>query len=247
LQPGFCLLLAVPYDPELYFFGEEISMTLRAFTSGYDLFHPNEILVWHDYVRADAIRHWDDHVPAGASNPRVAWKDLDTFSRQKVFQLLHGSAVENRDDRFGLGFARTREEYEIYAGFSFELRKMQDYTRYAFEPPNPAIPADWADRVYTWLVRIAVNVAALSPGALEDSTFWMVAIQDADRREIRRNDFQRKEMTVDDKESEIVLICEMQSGIIPASWSVQPFSRSYGWGTKLEGVFTESDFSIIED
>ena len=42
----------VPYDPELYFIGEEITMTLRAFTSGYDLFHPCNRIVWHDYVRA---------------------------------------------------------------------------------------------------------------------------------------------------------------------------------------------------
>ena len=61
----------VGYDPELYFFGEEIAMTLRAFTHGYDLFHPNEVLVWHDYVRAYAKRHWDDHTEGKAGRPRL--------------------------------------------------------------------------------------------------------------------------------------------------------------------------------
>jgi hypothetical protein len=247
----------VPYDPELYFFGEEISMTLRAFTSGYDLFHPNEIVAWHDYVRAYAIRHWDDHAAEesdGITKPSPAWSELDGFSRQKVLELLHGNAFEERareasvqSPRFGLGTVRTREDYERYAGLSFELRKMQDYTRYAFEPPNPPSPADWPDRIYTWLARIAVNIIALSPGALDESSFWVVAIQDQDRREIRRHDFQRKDMTVDGTESQIVLICEMQSGIIPATWSVHPFNRSTGWGTKLEGRFAETDFSIIND
>ncbi len=36
-------------------------MTVRAFTHGYDLFHPCETIVWHDYVRKDAVKHWDDH------------------------------------------------------------------------------------------------------------------------------------------------------------------------------------------
>jgi hypothetical protein len=30
----------VPYDPYLYFFGEEITLAVRAFTHGYDFFHP---------------------------------------------------------------------------------------------------------------------------------------------------------------------------------------------------------------
>jgi glycosyltransferase involved in cell wall biosynthesis len=30
----------VPYDPELYFHGEEISLAARSYTWGYDLFHP---------------------------------------------------------------------------------------------------------------------------------------------------------------------------------------------------------------
>ena len=247
----------VPYDPELYFFGEEISMTLRAFTTGYDLFHPVENVAWHDYVRTYANRHWDDHAPepsAAITKGSSVWKDLDTVSRQKVLQLLHGNASEDADlassnllGRFGLGAVRTREDYERYTGISFALRKLQDYTRYGFEPPNPASPADWPERIYTWLVRVAVNAAELSPGALDDFSFWMVTIHDENRREIRRHDFQRKELTVHGTESQIVLICEIESGIIPAFWSVWPFSRSGGWGRRLEGALAESDFSIIKD
>jgi hypothetical protein len=38
----------VPYDPELYFTGEESAMTVPAFTNGYDLFHPAENIIWRD-------------------------------------------------------------------------------------------------------------------------------------------------------------------------------------------------------
>ncbi len=41
----------VPYDPELYFHGEEIMLAIRAFTHGYDLFHPPEHILWHEYTR----------------------------------------------------------------------------------------------------------------------------------------------------------------------------------------------------
>ncbi|HEY0796824.1 MAG TPA: GlcNAc-transferase family protein, partial [Acidisarcina sp.] len=58
--PG-CFVQEVPYDPELYFYGEESTMTVRAFTHGYDLFHPHVPLVWHDYIRDSATRHWDNH------------------------------------------------------------------------------------------------------------------------------------------------------------------------------------------
>jgi hypothetical protein len=232
-------------------------MTLRAFTSGYDLFHPIENVAWHDYVRAYAIRHWEDHASeetTSIAKSSFAWSDLDGFSQKKVRQLLGAMQLENHTTdssdllgRYGLGSMRSREEYERYAGVSFALRKVQDYTRYAHEPPNPETSPDWADRIYTWLVRVAVNVAKLPPGALDDLGFWVVTIQDEDRREIRRHDFQRKELNVSGNESEIVLICEIQSGIIPVFWSVQPFSRFGGGGIRLDGVLTELDFTIVKD
>jgi len=46
----------IPYDPDLYFYGEEISLSVRAFTHGYDLFHPHTCVVWHQYTRKGAIR-----------------------------------------------------------------------------------------------------------------------------------------------------------------------------------------------
>lgn len=247
----------VPYDPELYFFGEEISMTLRAFTSGYDLFHPVENVAWHDYVRAYAIRHWEDHIsdrPASIEKRSIAWNDLDGLSQKKVRQLLEPRPLDSGDaassdllGSYGLGSTRSREDYERYAGISFELRKVQDYTRYAHEPPNPETSPDWPDRIYSWLVRVVVSTARLPPGALDDLGFWVVTIQDEDRREIRRHDFARKDLDVSGEESEIVLICEIQSGIIPAFWTIQPFTRFGGGGTRLDGILIESDFTVVND
>ena len=51
----------VPIDPELYFFGDEMVLGLRAYTRGYDLFHPHRIVGWHAYSRNQRVPHWDDH------------------------------------------------------------------------------------------------------------------------------------------------------------------------------------------
>ena len=61
----------VPYDPELYFHGEEISLALRAFTHGYDLFHPSQHILWHFYSRAEHAKHWSDH-QRGSSDQRAS-------------------------------------------------------------------------------------------------------------------------------------------------------------------------------
>ncbi|ADW71537.1 GlcNAc-transferase family protein [Granulicella tundricola] len=234
----------VPYDPDLYFFGEEIAMTLRAFTSGYDLFHPVESVAWHDYARAYATRHWDDRKPVvseGASGA-TAWRDLDRLSRERVASLLRG---ETAGEPFGLGTVRTIEEYETHAGLSFRLRRMQDYTRRALEPPNPPLPSDWTAEIFTWMVRITVHRTALSACAFEEAGFWVVAIQDEDRHEIDRHDVTKAELSTIGDAPQIVLIREIHSGIIPESWSVQPFGRSAGWGPKISGKLDELDYSII--
>ena len=50
----------VPHDPEYYFHGEEISIGVRAYTWGYDLFHPHKVVAWHEYTRKGRKKQWDD-------------------------------------------------------------------------------------------------------------------------------------------------------------------------------------------
>ena len=51
----FCFTLGqfsieVQHDPQMYFHGEEISIAVRAYTHGYDLFHPHRLVAWHEYT-----------------------------------------------------------------------------------------------------------------------------------------------------------------------------------------------------
>jgi Glycosyltransferase (GlcNAc) len=237
----------VGYDPELYFFGEEIAMTVRAFTHGYDIFHPIETLVWHDYVRKDATRHWDDHKEKESGETthiQQNWGELDRQSRAKIKCLIAGEQV----DTYGLGTVRTLSEYEAYAGLSFNLRKAQIYTVRGGEPPNQAAEADWAASIHTWMVRIHFDRRLLPAEAFDPGCFWCVGVHDDINAEIFRRDVQRAELeALSGDEPTIVLVCEFESAVLPVSWSVWPVSRTQGWLKRISGKFDEKDYAIVMD
>ena len=247
LAAGFLFTLGdfvdeVPYDPELYFMGEEIAMTVRAFTHGYDLFHPAVTVVWHDYIRADAKKHWGDHV-ASAPVGRV-WSDLDAASRTKVLRLLRGEAVES----YGLGPDRTVKDYEDYAGLSFRTRRVQHYTMQGAPPPNPAAPPDWTDSVHPWIAKLTVQTAELPAGSLEDPILWAVSIYDAGQVEIYRQDLNHaalEPLRGGDPEAHIVV--EFYSATPPARWSISPLTRASGWLQKMSGQFEDADFALLNE
>lgn len=51
----------VAIDPEIYFFGDEVTLSVRAFTHGWDVFHPHRVLGWHAYSRSTREPHWERH------------------------------------------------------------------------------------------------------------------------------------------------------------------------------------------
>jgi hypothetical protein len=133
----------VPSDPDIYFVGDEIITTVRAYTHGYDFFHPPEIIVWHQFDRSQRTPHWRDHVAEhGIERP---WRERDAVSKAKIARLL----TEPWVGPFGCGTARTVADYEAYAGISFRHRRVQAYTRQGQEPPNPPMPTNWAEQPQT--------------------------------------------------------------------------------------------------
>ncbi len=232
----------VPYDPDLYFLVEESSMAVRAFTHGYDLFHPSQTIVWHDYIRADAKKHWGDHTPASAT-PKP-WHELDLASRRKVQRLLLGKPVASH----GLGSIRTLAEYEAYAGISFRLRKAHPYTLRAAEPPNPDTSTDWPGVLYAWIVRIRCRRADLPPNALQDSTTWRITLRDTQGIELDRRDIPPQELSlIAGDQEEIAIICEFFAATIPATWTIQPIRKGESAFPSLSGTLPEEDYAILNE
>jgi hypothetical protein len=98
LAPG-AIVAEVPHDPELYFFGDEVAYGARAFTHGWDLFHPHRVLGWHAYDRTSRTPHWDDH---------PEWKVQHEHTLDRLRRLYGG------DPALGelVGTARSLADYE---------------------------------------------------------------------------------------------------------------------------------------
>lgn len=222
----------VPCDPELYFTGDEGTLGVRAFTHGYDLFEPSQVIVWHEYTRAYRRKHWEDH--RGDSGP--AWHHRDAVSRTRIRQLYD----DQGGGHFGLGTERTLEEYEAYAGVSFRYRKVQDYTRQNFEPPNPTADPDWPLQVCDHRIEIAVDVGQLSPKALEDKGFWFVAVHDADGRDVHQWQIPHEELAQLQRKlldgQPLTLTEKFESQADPATWTLTPHGESCGWLPSVTGT-----------
>lgn len=219
----------VPYDPELYFIGEEITLAVRAYTHGYDLFHPPEIIVWHEYTRSYRTKHWDDHLKARGVERE--WHERDAVSRAKVRRFLAEPTIE----RYGLGTERTFADYEAYAGLSFKHRRIQEYTRQEHEPPNPPAPPDWAERIRTYDIDIALDAKALPAAAREDPHFWFVGFHDAAGREVYRKDAGEAELAdlLAGDPARVVVKRSFETDQEVTSWTVWPNSHSLGWLDKI--------------
>ena len=105
----------VPYDPGLYFFGEEVSLSVRLWTSGYDIYHPNRLVLFHNWERSARRTHFEDHPD---------WPALHSRAVARVHRILKmsetgGSTEYGNASAYGLGIARTLEQFEQYAGVDF--------------------------------------------------------------------------------------------------------------------------------
>lgn len=119
----------VPYDPFLYFSGEEPTLAVRLWTSGWDLYGPTEPLVWHRYGREGRRLHWDDH---------ERWYVTNARSVARANHLLAGSEAEPEAlaeiGRFGLGTIRTMAAYQEWSGIDFQARTLAPH----------ALRGDWS-------------------------------------------------------------------------------------------------------
>jgi hypothetical protein len=132
----------VPYDPDIYFGGyvEETTLSVRAYTHGYDLFSPYRQYIWHEYSRNGRPKHWEDHgteISPGYLKTKKTSLQRDILARDKTRQLF-GQEDHGMDlGKYGLGTVRTLHDYEVYGGFNFKKCLIQDYTLKVKEPPNP--------------------------------------------------------------------------------------------------------------
>ena len=114
--------LAFPYDPALYFHGEEQALAARLFTHGWDIFHVPDLPIRHLYNDGQAgvpprPLHWDAAQEAGRALP---WWQLEQRSRARLGALLAGEPL----GVYGLGRERTLAQYASWCGIDYAGRTL---------------------------------------------------------------------------------------------------------------------------
>eukprot|EP00753_Platysulcus_tardus_P017269 PLAT6345.1.p1 GENE.PLAT6345.1~~PLAT6345.1.p1 ORF type:complete len:378 (+),score=136.13 PLAT6345.1:132-1136(+) len=111
----------VPYDARLrhIFFGEELSMALRMWTHGYDLFCPGRTVVYHLWQR--------DYRPTFREHDSEARREEELSSQLLVRRQLGMLGDDEGDDLFvdcGLGRARSRSSWLAHVDVNFAAQRI---------------------------------------------------------------------------------------------------------------------------
>ena len=219
----------VPHDPEYYFHGEEISIAVRAYTWGYDLFHPHKIIAWHEYTRKNRTKHWDDDSSWGEKNNNCHLRN------RKLFEM-DGHVKDIDFGIYDFGKVRTVEDYERYAGLSFKKRAVQKFTLDNNVAPNPPIYGEEFEKSFLKIFKHCIDVHR---GVFvdDDYDFWAVIFEDDNGNTLHRQDMNAQEVksALNTKDDFIKIWRTFDTEKKPFKWIVWPHSESKGWLNKNEG------------
>jgi hypothetical protein len=220
----------VQHDPEFYFHGEEISITVRSYTHGYDLFHPYKVLIWHEYTRKGRVKQWDDD---------KEWfkKNEDCHVKNRQLLGIDGEAFNGDMSKY-FGNVRTIKDYEKYAGILFSKRAVQQYTIDKNYPPNPYEfnnENEWEDSfmsIFKHCIDLDLNRVPET-----DYDFWVVAFHNSKDETLFRHDADVNEINrlKTDPNGVVKIWRQFNTSEKPKYWVVWPYSKSKGWCDRIIG------------
>ena len=122
-----------PYDPWMYYLGEEQVLALRLYTHGWTIWHPVDNPIGHVYNgdQDDNIRpvHWSDDKAGERPIPHHLWQQ-GSYWRQR--QLM---AVPGFGGVYGLGSVRSLADYAAWTGIDYVARTI-DWEKARGLPPE---------------------------------------------------------------------------------------------------------------
>lgn len=141
IQAGFVfssgqLYKEVIIDPHMYFWGEEISFAVRAYTYGWDIYYSMKNISWHYYVNdpntedhKQKRKHGKDHTRDKVDEGKSAgtWYDHDQVAKARLRTLFQMSNEVDLGE-YGLGEERTLAEYQAYAKLSFKRKAVYQHS-----------------------------------------------------------------------------------------------------------------------
>jgi hypothetical protein len=221
----------VKHDPEYYFHGEEINIAARAFTHGYDIFHPHKVVCWHEYTRKGRSKQWDDD---------KHWVDRNNNCHLRNRKLFGMDGLVNDIDfgKYGFGDARSLRDYEKYAGLNFGTRSItQDVI--AHKPPklsNMTISDEEFEKSLSSVFKHCIDIA-YDQVSENDYDFWAVAFKDENGNDMYRQDADKDEIIrmKNDPDGYCKVWRTFETSKRPSSWLVWPHSISKGWSEPITG------------
>jgi hypothetical protein len=225
------------YDPNLYFAGDEISLSIRSYTLGYDLFHPHKTIIWHEYTREGRVKHWDDFQEKNQKKIEKTFGELDFVSKKRLRQMLQEEENGTDIGEYGLGTVRTHKDYENYAGIDFLNRILHPDTLKGIDPPTVSPDNnEWRKlRLESYSFNLdwnayldKLNTPLLSE---EDLNFLYLGIEDGNGQVIYRQDFNDFKYINGDIINHQINIESYTSPFLAVLWIN---SKTKGWLNKID-------------
>lgn len=221
----------VAHDPNYYFHGEEINIAVRAFTYGYDIYYPHDVVCWHEYTRKGRSKQWDDD---------PVWHEKNRVSHERNRQLFNMDDHTNNINfgRYGFGTTRTLLDYEKYAGIQFKTRSItQDVIDH--KPPklkNMSISDKKFAASLHPIFKHCIDIGYAQVPE-DDYNFWCVAFKDENGEDLNRVDADVAEIErmKNDPDGYCKIWRSFPTTKTPKSWIVWPHSLSKGWSDPITG------------
>ena len=204
------------YDPNIYFAGDEISLSIRSYTLGYDLFHPHKTVIWHEYTREGRTKHWTDFDTENKEKKIVdsTWYEMDLDSKRRLRHMLREE--DNNIDLgiYGLGKVREHSDYELYAGINFKNKRLHYDTTKGVNPPVNDT-SEWyklVEKEYDYDLNI--------PEYNKDFKFIYIGVESDTGEVLFRKDIQKYQSKLNVK---------FKTVQVPLKWVFWPVDKDGNW------------------
>jgi hypothetical protein len=230
----------VPYDPDIYFGGytEETTLTIRAFTHGYDFYSPYRQYIWHEYTRKNRPKHWEDHGTTssiGYIETKKTSGERDDYARKKTRQLFEQEDNGIDMGKFALGKERTLRDYEVFGGFDFNKCRIQDYTLKVKTPPNPP---DWDEQFISnkYSINCKWDTEFFKKFNFKNPKTLTLGVQTLSGVELFRKDFLTDQYPSYTNLEKNTYLAEFDSMDKPAKIVMYFFDEDAGWSDRYENM-----------
>lgn len=126
----------IPYDERISFMGEELCYAIRAYTRGYKIYAPNEMVAWHFYKRNERPKVWGDK--------KIEWFSIEKKSKDTQKDVL----LANEQGIYGIDDYNLYLEYQKMIGINFK-----DFYN---KVPKPNKDLDWVSEEITFDIEPSI-------------------------------------------------------------------------------------------